>query len=113
MGSRASWLLALLPALGGCTVTAVSHGNNPSPSNSCKSDADCDESTCRDGVCQTVNGQIEALLVSATPPSDSGIPQLTFLARLEDVPTSGGKQDLTLPGPSHVVGSFMLPKGAP
>ena len=107
----ASWLLALLPALGGCTVTGVSDGNNPSPSNSCQRDADCDEGTCRDGVCQTLNGEIESLLVSATPPSDSVIPQLTFVARLENVPTSGGSQDLKLPGPSHVVGGFMLPKG--
>jgi hypothetical protein len=110
---RAAWLLALIPAFGGCTVTAVDPGvNSGSPSNSCKSDADCDEGRCRDAVCQTLNGEIEALLVSATPPSDSSIPQLTFVAQIEDVPTSGGEPYLSLSGPSRVVGKFELPKGA-
>jgi hypothetical protein len=58
-----------------------------------------------------VNGKLEALLVSATPPSDSGIPHMTFVTQLEDVPTSGGSLDIQLPGPSHVVGSLVLPKG--
>lgn len=107
----APWLLVLLPALGGCTVTAKKQAGNPSPSNTCDSDSECGQGSCRDGVCQTPNGQIEALLISATPTSDSGIPHLTFVTQLENVPTSGGEQDLTLPGPSRVVGSLLLPKG--
>ncbi len=102
----------LLPSAWGCTVTAVSQGDDPRPSNSCTSESDCGQDTCRDGLCQPLNGQLEALLISATPPSDSGIPHLTFVAQLDNVPTSGGSQDLTLPGPSHVVGSLVLPKGA-
>jgi hypothetical protein len=30
---------------------------------------------------------------------------------LEDVPTSGGRRDLLLPGPSQIIGSLTLPKG--
>ena len=109
MRALAPWLLVLL--LGGCTVTAKSQDTDPSPSNTCDSDAGCSEGSCREGICQTPNGQIEALLVSATPTSDSGIPHLTFVTQLEGVPTSGGTQDLILPGPSRVVGSLNLPKG--
>lgn len=104
-------LCAFLPAQLGCTVTAVSKGDDPRPSNSCESDADCGGDSCQAGLCQTLNGQLEALLISATPPSDSGIPHLTFVTHLESVPTSGGDQDLLLPGPSHIVGSLVLPKG--
>jgi hypothetical protein len=108
---RALALCALLPAHFGCTVTAVSQGDDRGPNNSCDSDSDCGGDSCRDGLCQTLNGQLEALLISATPPSDSSIPHLTFVTQLDDVPTSGGSQDLTLPGPSVVVGSLVLPKG--
>ena len=111
MKYRALAFCALLPAHFGCTVTAVSQGNDPRPNNACESDSDCGEDSCRDGLCQTLNGQLEALLISATPPSDSGIPHLTFVTQLDDVPTSGGNQDLILPGPSVVVGSLVLPKG--
>jgi hypothetical protein len=107
----APWLLVLLPTLGGCTVTAKGPADDPSPSNTCESDSGCEEGSCRGGVCQTPNGEIEALLISATPTSDSGIPHLTFVTQLEGVPTSGGDQDLTLPGPISVVGSLVLPKG--
>jgi hypothetical protein len=89
----------------------VRQGADPRQSNSCESDSDCGEDSCRDGLCQTLNGQLEALLISATPPSDSGIPHFTFVTELEKVPTSGGREDLTFPGPSQVVGSFVLPKG--
>ena len=104
-------LCAFLPALAGCTVTAVSKGDDTRPSNSCQSDSVCGADSCQEGLCQTLNGELEALLISATPPSDSAIPHLTFVTQLEDVPTSGGDQDLMLPGPSHVVGSLVLPKG--
>jgi hypothetical protein len=103
--------ILLLPVHLGCTVTAVSQGDDPRPNNSCERDSDCGADSCRDGVCQTLNGQLEALLISATPPSDSDIPHFTFVTELENVPTSGGREDLTLPGPSQVVGSFVLPKG--
>jgi hypothetical protein len=107
------WLasLVMLPTQWGCTVTAVSPGDDPRPNNSCTSDAECGEDSCRDGMCQTLNGQLEALLITATPPSDSGVPHLTFVGRLDDVPTRRGSHDLELPGPSHVLGSLVLPKG--
>ena len=111
MSKRWFSVLVLLPAHWGCTVTAVSAGDDPRPNNSCTNDSECGDDICRDNICQTLNGQIEALLISATPPSDSGIPHLTFVAQLDDVPTSGGVQDLTLPGPSRVSGSLVLPKG--
>jgi hypothetical protein len=101
----------LLPVHLGCTVTAVTQGDDPRPNNSCASDSDCGDESCRDGLCQTLNGQLEALLISATPPSDSAIPHFTFVTELDKVPTSGGREDLTLPGPTQVVGSFVLPKG--
>ncbi len=100
-------ICALLP---GCTVTAVSQGGDTRPNNSCESDSECGGDSCRDGLCQTLNGQLEALLISATPPSNSGIPHLTFVTELEKVPTSGGREDLTLPGPSQIVGKLVLPK---
>ena len=103
-------LVVLLSAQLGCTVTAVSERDDPRPSNTCTSDSECGQDSCREGVCQTPNGQLEALLISATPPSDSGIPHLTFVAQLDEVPTIGGSRDLALPGPSRVVGSLVLPK---
>jgi hypothetical protein len=110
MARRLLALLMLLPVAWGCTVTAVSQADDPRPSNTCKSDSECGADSCRDGLCQSSNGELEALLISATPPSDSGVPHMTFVAQLDDVPTSGGSRDLTLPGPSHVVGSLVLPK---
>jgi len=110
MSRRFLALLTLLPAHWGCTVTAVGERDDPRPSNTCTSDATCGDDSCREGVCQTANGQLEALLISATPPSGSGIPHLTFVAPLDDVPGGGRAQDLVLPGPSHVVGSLVLPK---
>ncbi len=111
MKRRALALLALLPAHWGCTVTAVSARDDPRPNNSCVSDSECGEGSCREGLCQTLNGELEALLITATPPSDSGIPHLTFVTHLVDVPTSGGDRLVTLPGPSEVTGSLTLPKG--
>jgi hypothetical protein len=110
MSRRLLAVLSLLPAFGGCTVTAVGERDDTRPSNVCTSDSECGGDNCREGICQTPNGMLEALFISATPPSDSGIPHMTFVAQLDDVPASGGSQDLTLPGPSHVVGSFVLPK---
>jgi len=107
---RLAALLWGLPAAWGCTVTAVGQRHDPRPNNTCSSESDCGADSCRDGVCQTVNGKLEALLVSATPPSDSGVPHMTFVTQLDDVPTSGGSLDLQLPGPSHVLGSLVLPK---
>jgi hypothetical protein len=94
----------------GCTVTAVSAGDDPRPSNVCQSDSDCSSGSCGAGVCQAVNGQIEGLLVSVTPPSDSTVPHLTFVTQLEDVPTSGGEKNIELSGPSHVKGSLVMPE---
>lgn len=111
--ARQLWALLTLSSLQvACTVTAVSQGDDPRPNNSCTSDSECGQDSCSDGVCQALNGELEALLISATPPSDSGIPHLTFVAQVDDVPSRRGSQDLDLPGPSHVVGSLVLPKNA-
>lgn len=112
MARRLLGLLLLLPTVGGCTVTAVGQADDLRPSNACTNDSECGADSCRDGLCQSSNGDLEALLVSATPPSDSVVPHMTFVAQLDDVPTSGGSQDFTLPGPSHLVGSLVLPKDA-
>lgn len=108
------WLAALfcvLPTAWGCTVTAGGRQHDPRPNNACSADSECGSDSCREGLCQTLNGKLEALLIAATPPSDSGIPHMTFVTELDDVPTSGGSRDLELPGPSHVIGSLVLPKG--
>jgi hypothetical protein len=104
-------VLSLLLAPTGCTVSAISAGDDPRPSNTCKSDSDCSKSRCNEGLCEALNGQLEALLVSATPPSDSSIPHLTFVTQLEDVSTHGEPTTIALPGPSRVTGSLILPKG--
>lgn len=111
MSGRLAALWWILPAAWGCTVTAVGQQRDSRPNNACSADSDCGADSCREGLCQTLNGELEALLIAATPPSDSGIPHMTFVTRLDDVPTTGGSQDLELPGPSHVVGSLVLPKG--
>jgi hypothetical protein len=107
---RALALLGLVPSLWGCTVSAVTQQGDPSPSNACKTDSDCGADICRAGVCNAANGMLEALLISATPPSDSPVPHMTYVAQVDDVPAQND-QDLVLPGPSHLVGSFVLPTG--
>lgn len=107
-------LLAAVPLLFAqvsCTVSAVSAGDEPHPDNSCRNDSDCGNARCSQGLCQALNGEIEALLISASPPSDSNLPHLTFVTSLDDVSTTGGAHDIKLPGPSHVTGSLTLPKG--
>ncbi len=107
-----SGALALLLAQAGCTVSAVSAGDDLRPSNACSNDSNCSNAACVQGVCQALNGQLESLLISASPPSDSPFPHLTFVTSLADVSTAEGERDIVLPGPTNIIGSFMLPKGA-
>jgi len=101
--------LAWLATLSGCTVTAVTAQDDTRPNNTCQNDDGCGNRHCSQGVCQALNGQLEGLLVTVTPASDSSVPHLTFVTDVQDVPTSGGEQDLLLPGPSHLTGSLQLP----
>jgi hypothetical protein len=108
-----SLLAALLLALPcGCTVTAVSAGDGSSSDNACSDTAPCQEGQrCRSGVCQTLNGELEAVLISATPPSDSDLPRLSLVTHWDGVPTQGGDKDLVLPEPVTLTGSLRLPNG--
>ena len=103
--------LALLLTQAGCTVSAISAGDDPRPSNTCSNDSDCGNAACLQGVCQALNGELESLLISALPPSDSLFPQLTFVTSLADVSAGDGARDIVLPGPIHLTGSFTLPDG--
>jgi hypothetical protein len=108
--TRALVLLGLVLPLAGCTVSAVDVAGNTQPTNSCATDDDCGKQNhCSAGICQTLAGQLEGLLISATPPSDSVIPHMTFTTDVTGVPTSGGTKDLLLAGPAQVHGSFVLP----
>ncbi len=111
MNRCASWLLLLgLAAEAGCTVTGVSAGDDPRPRNSCSEDGDCGGGySCRAGICQTLNGELESILIEASPPGDSSLPHLTFVTHLADLPTSGGNKDIALPAPAQIKGALRLP----
>jgi len=107
------WLLSLL-GVGvlqlGCTVTAVSPSDDSRPRNSCSPNADCGSGySCRADVCQTLNGEIESLLLAVSPPGDSLLPHLTFITHLGDVPTDGGTRNIEIPPPAQIRGSLALP----
>jgi hypothetical protein len=109
--SRAGTWLTLVAALSGgagCTVTALGAQDDSRPNNTCQSDSDCSTGNCGAGVCQAINGQLEALLVSVSPPTGSVVPHLTFVTHLADVPTSGGRKDIDLPEPGHITGSLVV-----
>ena len=94
----------LLGLLGGCTITARSASQDQGPSNACSSDGDCGNGNCLAGVCQTLNGQLESLLLEVTPTADSSLPHIPFLAHVEDVPTSGGELTIPLVRSANVTG---------
>lgn len=104
--------LALLSTLAGCTVSAKDGMSDTGPSNTCSSDADCDNGNCNQQVCQTLNGQLESLLLEVTPPADSALPHIPFVKHLEDVPTSGGRQVVSLV-PSARVSGRLKPSNLP
>jgi hypothetical protein len=110
--TRASLLLASLLALSsGCTVMAVSASDDQRPRNSCSQETECGTGySCRTGVCQTLNGELESLLITATPPSDSFLPHLTLVRHLDDVPTDGKTKDIELPAPPQIKGKLKLPQ---
>lgn len=105
------WLpLCLLLGQAGCTVTAVSAEEDARPKNSCSSSDTCGSGEgCLGGLCQSLNGEIEAVLLTATPSVDSTVPHLTFVTHLGELPASGGVQDVQWPGPAGVTGSLILP----
>jgi hypothetical protein len=102
--SREFGSLALLFMLAGCTVSAKDGMRDAGPSNTCSSDADCDNGNCNQQVCQTLNGQLESLLLEVTPPADSGLPHIPFVKHIEDVPISGGRQVVSLVRAARVSG---------
>lgn len=112
MTRLAALALGLVTLQSGCTVTAVSASDDPRPNNSCSQPEECGGgATCHDGLCQTLNGVIESLLLTASPPSDSSLPHLTFVTQLADVPTAGGSREIELPSPTQIAGSLLLPVG--
>lgn len=110
--SRAGTLLAplLLAFAPGCTVVGVSARDDTGLRNSCTQDDDCGQGfSCRTGVCQTLNGTLESLLITASPPTDSFLPHFTYVTQVENVPTGGGSKDIQVPAPAQIVGSLNLP----
>jgi hypothetical protein len=107
---RAPWLLAASwLCLPGCTISAVSGAEDDRPKNSCSADEDCrDEEDCIGGMCQPNDGELEALLIEVTPPSDSGAPHLSFVSHLAAIPTSGGELELPVAQAAKVTGSLRL-----
>lgn len=107
------WLLICLPLLltqWGCTVTAVTTRYDKRPKNSCTSSDECGKNeSCRDGLCQALNGELESVLISVTPPVESAVPHLTFVTSLSDIPPSGGNADIILPAATTVAGNLFLP----
>lgn len=102
-------LLALLP---GCTITATSESPAQRATNTCSSSDECDNGNCVNNVCQTAAGQLESLLIEVTPPSDSNLAHIPLIKHVEQVPTSGGGQDLLLTHAAHVTGSLFIPPGS-
>jgi hypothetical protein len=110
-----SWSLLCVPLLLGplsCTVTAVSGKEDARPTNTCSSSSACGTGeSCLDGLCQSLNGELEAVLLTATPAVESGVTQLTFVSRLAELPASGASKDVVWPGVASVTGSLFLPDG--
>lgn len=102
--------LPLVLASLGCTVAAVSGQEDTRPKNSCQNGCGRGES-CVDGLCQSLNGELESVLVTATPALGSSLPNLTFVTNLEDAQLTGGVRDIVWPGPVRVSGSLVLPTG--
>jgi hypothetical protein len=103
--------LALLLVQSACTVTAVNANEDLRPRNSCSSSDGCgEEESCVEGLCQSLNGELEAVLLTATPDVDSDLPQLTYVTHLGDLPSRDGSEGVVWPGASVVTGSIELPK---
>ncbi len=104
--------LSLLLGQAACTVTAVSAKEDARPKNSCSSSDNCGKGeSCVTGLCQSLNGKLEAVLLTATPSSDSAIPHLTFVTHVGDLATNGGLKNLSWPGSVGVTGRLVLPTG--
>lgn len=105
-----SWPL-LLGQLG-CTVAAASSEEDARPKNSCSSQDGCGRGeSCVGGLCQSLNGELESVLLTASPAAESPVPNLTFVMHLADTQTTGGAKDLVWPGSAVVTGSLVLPNG--
>src|SRR6478609_8970547 len=108
MTRRVVALLPLLLAQWGCTVTGVSASDGARRGNRCNDSSDCGDSStsCRDGLCQTIEGVLEAVLIEASPSSDSDLPHLTFVTNVDDVLSRAGAKDIVMPSPVRVTGSL-------
>lgn len=112
MTLRALGLLPGLALAAGCTVTAVDLNRDGRQNNRCGDGDLCPAGQlCSAGVCETASGTLDALLISATPPSDSVLPHLTLLTPLDGVTSRGGSADLELLEPVRIKGSLRLPTG--
>lgn len=113
--TRRSTPLALALLLGsqlGCTVTAVAGKEDSRPVNACTGDDRCGQGeSCIAGLCQSLNGQLEAVLLTATPDFESTLPRLTFVQHRSDLVVGEQAQDIVWPGAARVVGSLVLPDG--
>ena len=109
---RAAVLALVALSQAACTVKAVTAQDDPRPNNTCEKNDDCGDLQCNRGICADVNGTLESLLVTVSPPSGSALPHLTFVTALDDVPTSGDAKTLQLPQPRSFKGSLSLPDGA-
>jgi hypothetical protein len=108
---RVAWLLAACwLCLPGCTISAVSEALDNRPRNECSAEEDCSRpgEDCNGGMCQPNDGELEALVIEVTPPSDSGAPHLSFVSHLDAVPTSGGELPVPAVQAATVTGSLRL-----
>lgn len=105
--SRLAAAALLLAAQAGCTVAAVGAKEDARPKNSCSSSDSCGRGeSCLAGLCQSLNGQLEAVLLAATPDFQSSLPRLTFVTH-----HSLEASEVKWPGPANVTGSLALPAG--
>lgn len=104
-------LLGLLLLQAGCTVTAVSATEDTRPRNACTSSEACgDDESCFEGICRSLNGELEAVLLTATPSVDSTLPRLTFVTHVGDLPARSDSEVVVWPGASALTGSISLPQ---
>lgn len=108
---RALYLPLLLGQMG-CTVTAVGGKEDARPKNSCSSSDGCGKGeSCLGGLCQSLNGELEALLLTATPPTEDRTQSLTYVVHLDDLQAAGANKQVVWPGPSSITGRLVLPEG--
>lgn len=111
IGALLAWGLLLGSDLG-CTVTAVASKEDSRPVNACSIDDRCGAGeSCIAGLCQSLNGQLESVLLTATPDFESSLPRLTFVQHWSELSVGERAEDVVWPGPVPFVGSLVLPDG--